>query len=247
MKIGKYPWLNCLLPYYCIENGIVAGTELVTGYPRELTEKLVEGSISATPVPSFLYFVHKERIPISPGFSISSEGKVMSVILVSKKYRTLFEGARIGVSQYSTTSFNLLKVILGERGLNCRVEYMDEVKEGYNFTLLIGDDALKHTRYTVMDLGEEWYYLTGKPMVFAVFCGKPEAGKIMKRSVECGQKKFQEIVEMGVKAYGYPSEFIEEYLKCLKYRWSMKERKGLKEFEERCRDFRLIEDEREFI
>ena len=246
MRIGKFPWLNCFLPYYCIESGDVSGAEPVTGYPRELTDRLLEGDISATPVPSFLYLIHRDDLSISPGFTISSEGRVMSVILISEKYSSLFDGARIGVSGYSTTSFNLLKIILNERDLNCRVEYMGgESHESYDFALLIGDTALRYREYTVMDLGEEWFYLTGKPMVFAVLCGDPDAGQIMRRSVDCGLKKFPEIVERGSDIYGYSREFIEEYFKCLKYGWSKKEKRALEEFEERCRDYRLIDDDRE--
>ena len=242
MKLGRYPWLNCLLPYFCIEKGIFAGVEPVTGYPRDLTQMLIERKISATPVPSFLYFKNKNHISISPGFSITSKGKVMSVILTSERYNRIFKGARIGVSGYSTTSYNLLKIILAEMDMECSIEYMPSNKfmGDYDFVLWIGDDALNHTDKVVMDLGEEWFRIAGKPMVFAVLCGMNDAGEIMRKSVECGRKKIQEIVNIAVRKYGYQQEFIEEYLRCLRYGWGREEEKGLREFEERCREYKLI-------
>jgi chorismate dehydratase len=96
-----------------------------------------------------------------------------------------------------------------------------------------------------MDLGEEWYELTGYPMVFGISASLKDRdageinGKLMK-SVEWGLENMDVVVEEAKRRFNLPSEFLEEYFRCLSYRLGGKERKGLETFEEMCRENGLL-------
>lgn len=177
----------------------------------------------------------------------------MSVLLISKKYRELKNGARIGITPVSTTSINLLKVILGE--MDKRMEFQssrfsdgERLLTHNDYALVIGDEAIKSRRnfHVVMDLGSAWFELTGLPMVFALLCSIGYDGKDIERlseSVQCGYTRMDEIVRSAVRKYGIEKDFVTQYFYSLLYTWDEDIERGLRMFEKRCADYGLLESE----
>lgn len=246
MRIGKFGYLNNFLPYYFLNENV----EIVEANPKEMASMLLSGRIDYAPVPAFFYLKNKERLRHYE-FCVASEGKVLSVVVVSRNKR-LDDGA-IAVTPHSLTSVNLLRILLSEKGMKNRLVEVNtarasEMLEVCPNALVIGDEAIKARMIhrVVMDLGEEWYELTSLPAVFGISASLKETNaeemdrKIL-TSTEEGYRRFGEVVTAAEKAFKMPREFLEEYFRTLKFRLGSKERRGLDEFEKYCRDYGLLE------
>jgi chorismate dehydratase len=111
--------------------------------------------------------------------------------------------------------------------------------------LVIGDEAIKAREKfrVVMDLGEEWTDLTGYPMVFGISASLYDAkdcDDLLMKSIDWGLKNFEEIVQSAVKRFKLSEDFLRTYFKALIYKVDTKVEKGLKVFEELCRDHDLL-------
>lgn len=87
--------------------------------------------------------------------------------------------------------------------------------------LIIGDPALRidpaRLPYHVYDLGAEWVEMTGLPMVFAVWAGRPgvvtrEVGEAFRASLRYGRERMDEIVALESARREFAPEMVREYL-----------------------------------
>jgi chorismate dehydratase len=186
LQIGKIEYLNVWPMFQLLEADPVEGTklELVSGHPSYLNSRLAKGTIDVSPSSAFEYLLHAEKYQLLPGLSISSNGPVQSVLLVSpvelEKLPTFLRehGNRVHVTAASATSVNLLKVLwslawqLPEPEWKV-VEPGEGPGKGLPF-LEIGDRALhifseRPEGWHSIDLGEAWKTWTGLPFVFALW------------------------------------------------------------------------------
>jgi chorismate dehydratase len=246
MKIGKFGLLNNFLPYYWLEKQPI---DVIEASPKRLAEMLERKEIDFAPVPSF-YFLKKKDMLKSYEFCIASLKKALSVVVISNGKR--LDEDCIAITNQTLTSVNLLRIILEERRMKNRLVMLNESKASEllkhcKHALVVGDEAIKARMIyrVVMDLGEEWYELTGYPMVFGISASLRErnAGRISKlliESVDWGIKHLSEVVEVARQKFSMPAEFLEKYFTALSYRVGAKERKGLKAFEEMCHENELV-------
>ena len=231
------------------------GIEVVEGSPAMLAEMLERGSVDFAPVPSFYYLKNKEKLKTYE-FCVASRaerrGEILSVVVVSKRER-LGEGA-IAVTSQTITSVNLLKIILRERGRVAKNKIVlangitaEELLKRCPYALLIGDAALEARRKfnVVMDLGAEWFDLTGYPMVFGIsaslsYKNMSEANDKILASLSWGMRNIDEVVAEASKKSGFAADFLKKYFLSLSYRMGVKERKGLELFEEKCVEHHLL-------
>jgi len=231
------------------------GIEVVEGLPAMLAEMLERGSVDFAPVPSFYYLKNKEKLKTYE-FCVASRaerrGEILSVVVVSKRER-LGEGA-IAVTSQTITSVNLLKIILRERGRVAKNKIVlangiaaEELLKRCPYALLIGDAALEARRKfnVVMDLGAEWFDLTGYPMVFGISASlshknMSEASDKIIASLSWGMRNIDEVVAEASKKSGFAADFLKKYFLSLSYRMGVKERKGLELFEEKCVEHHLL-------
>jgi predicted solute-binding protein len=87
--------------------------------------------------------------------------------------------------------------------------------------LIIGDPALRidpaRLPYHVYDLGAEWVEMTGLPMVFAVWAGRPgvvtpEVGEAFRASLGYGRERMDQIVTLESARREFAPELVREYL-----------------------------------
>ena len=231
------------------------GIEVVEGSPAMLAEMLERGIVDFAPVPSFYYLKNKEKLKTYE-FCVASRaerrGEILSVVVVSKRER-LGEGA-IAVTSQTITSVNLLKIILRERGRVAKNKIVlangsaaEELLKRCPYALLIGDAALEARRKfnVVMDLGAEWFDLTGYPMVFGISASlshknMSEANDKILASLSWGMRNIDEVVAEASKKSGFAADFLKKYFLSLSYRMGVKERKGLELFEEKCVEHHLL-------
>lgn len=247
-RIGKFGFINNFLPYYLLEQ---KGVPIIEAPPAKFAEMFEKRRIDFAPVPSFYYIKNKEMLR-SHEFCVASKEHVLSVIVVSNK-KGLDEGS-IAITNQTMTSVNLLKIILNERRMKNRLvpvneSRADELLKHCSHALVIGDEAIKarikHENKVVMDLGEEWYKLTGSSMVFGISVSRKnidmsEVNKKVMESVTWGEKNVGLIAARAEEKFKLQKDFLEVYFKTLTHRMGAKEVRGLELFEEKCRQYGLL-------
>src|SRR5438477_12016359 len=165
-RVGSVPYLNAVPLTRGLEEQIIFVT------PSKLAEMLQRDELDAALV-SVTEVLFNDRYDILDGIAVASLGEVKSVFLAHR--RPIEEVKQVFCDTASLTSVNLLRVLLGERGL--RPEFKPLPSYGFaslpDFTLLIGDPALdflfSSRQHEIWDLGAAWYDLTGLPFVYAVW------------------------------------------------------------------------------
>jgi len=179
LTLGHIRYLNCVPFFGALAQQGFQGS-LVSGVPSELNRMLQQGQLDASPSSSFEYARNWRDYLLLPGHSISSTGKIASVLLFSPVSPEHLDGHTISITGESATSSNLLRVILREFYHHSeQKDYIpdrpvEEIIALGRPALLIGDRALKQAARTpkemqIFDLGELWYRHTGVPFVFALW------------------------------------------------------------------------------
>ena len=165
-RIGSVKYLNAAPLTHGLEGEITFAT------PARLAQLLRNDELDAALV-SLTEVLLNDRYDILDGVAIASLGEVFSVFLAHKK--PLEEAKEIFCDTASLTSVNLLKVLLGERGLKPEFKPLENYAAASekDFVLLIGDEAIAFQRaphaHAIFDLGTAWTELTNLPFVYAVW------------------------------------------------------------------------------
>jgi chorismate dehydratase len=165
-KVGSVPYLNAAPLTHGLEDQITFAP------PSELAQRLRRDELDAALV-SVTEVLLNDRYDILEGVSVASLGEVKSVFLAHRQ--PLEDIREIYCDTASLSSVNLLKVLLGERGL--KPAYVSlanyEAAPSLENVLLIGDPAIAFARsaptHEIWDLGEAWFELTQLPFVYAVW------------------------------------------------------------------------------
>lgn len=180
-SLGDIVFINCLpLHYGLVQGGFGSKIDVHSKTPTELNRLVVAGELAVSPVSSIIYAQHSEKLLVLPDVSISANGALQSIVLVSKYPINQLKQARIALTNKSATSHRLLKIIMSQ-AYNGAPDYFISplsleggVLDDAQAVLFIGDDALHayHHRvpgYYYYDLGAEWRNLTGLAMVYAIW------------------------------------------------------------------------------
>jgi predicted solute-binding protein len=158
------------------------------------------------------------------GTGIACHGPVRTILLLSKvpfrQVRTL------AADHGSRTSVMLARLILAERfgvepAVFARPPDVTAMLAEADAALIIGDEALRldpaATPLECLDLGAEWVQLTGLPMVFAVWAGRPQMvtpahERAFADSCGYGLDQMDAIVSAESAARGLPPDLCRRYL-----------------------------------
>ncbi len=219
-RLGTIPYLNGKPLTYGLDREAVV--ELVTDVPSRLAEMLKTHEIVAGLVSSVACFMNQD-LQVIPGISISCRGPAESVKIFHKTKPE--EIAAVALDTSSLTSVLLAKVILHEK-YNLTPKFIpmppsvDKMLDVCDATVVIGDTAMKVQpgRWAEIDLGSEWYSLTGLPFVFAFWAvnpkmASPELIDILHRAKRHGLGALSEIAESESRRLGLPFEKCYHYLK----------------------------------
>ena len=168
----------------------------------------------------------RQGLEIIPGCGIACRGAVRSILLVT---RVAPERIRTLASDTSSRSSAMLaRIILAKRyGAEPTVVEMAPqlplMLAAADAALLIGDPALRlrpeHLPAMTLDLGAEWWEMTGLPMVFAVWASRkdnarlPGLAEILAGSSRYGLERVEEIVKREAGPRNVPEALAREYLK----------------------------------
>ncbi len=251
VRIGRIRYFNVAPVYFGFDqqperNGI----SWVPGTPAELNRMMSEGAIDIGPVSSVAYAAHHNDWALLPDLSISSFGKVMSVLLVSRLPMNRLEGEKVCITDESASAAALLKLIFRRRRITPQwitdgIDTPDKLDSQTAGFLVIGDKALKNDWSRefpfVWDLGEIWRQMTGLPFVFAVWAVRkqfalahPETvsiiGESFLQSKRRGIQALDEISQRIAQSSGLDSNYLGKYYRQLRFDLNPFQRLGLQHF-----------------
>lgn len=231
------PYLNSVLFYRAMTPDRF---NLVALPPRAMTQAADEGKLDAGPIPVIGGMTLERDFESLGEFCIATKDKARSILLFSKVKIEELGGKKVGVTDETSTSEQLLKVLLTQKYNLQNVSYvsLESPNDAY---LLIGDNALKSRRGVQgyphrYDLGEIWNAWTGLSFVFATWIvrkilpqsQKDEMGAAIQYSLNMppDYKRFAaERTNLGM-----TEAEVREYLEGFNFVMGEQERKALKLF-----------------
>ncbi|MEM4408483.1 MAG: menaquinone biosynthesis protein, partial [Candidatus Caldarchaeum sp.] len=176
MILGVVPFLNVKPLVFPLEQNLIKhDIKVVYSPPANLSQLLHERSIDVGLLPVAELF-RSPSYAVIPGVSISSFGRVESVVLLSKV--PIVDIKTVAVDARSKSSTALLRIVLeafwGIIPLYRKRFPDDGFLAGVDAAMMIGDEGLRAMHFPpagfrVHDLGEIWTRETGLPFVYAVY------------------------------------------------------------------------------
>ncbi|ADY57127.1 protein of unknown function DUF178 [Syntrophobotulus glycolicus DSM 8271] len=263
-RVGHIQFLNCMPLYYgLVKKHALSEVHLIKGTPTELNNMLIEGHLDISPISAFQYGKHHRELELLPGLSVSSDGEVQSIFLISKIPINELDGKKIALTNTSATSQNLIKIILQEK-YHIEPDYFESPPLLRNMlleadaALLIGDAAIEACYHKprglfFYDLGEEWKAMTGQKMVYAVWAvrreyagNNPEAvTKIIEafnESMAYSVKNAPEIAAEIAKYENYSEEYLVNYFHTLEFDFTPCHQNGLATFFQKLTSLDLLSE-----
>jgi chorismate dehydratase len=190
--------------------------------PAVCADRLADGSADIGLVP--VIEAKRQGLDFVPGLGIACNGPVRSILLVS--HVPAPEIRTVAADSSSRTSVALTEVILRDRfGVAATmIQHPPDLAamlDTADAALVIGDPALRfhpdELPYHVYDLGQEWKWLTGLPMVFAVWAARPgvideAVVTALRASCDYGLEHVEEIIAQEGPRRGFPEELVRQYL-----------------------------------
>lgn len=267
-RVGHIQFLNSLPLYHMlVEEKIVLEIDLLKDSPRQLCHKLLNDQLDISPVPAIEYARHAEELLLLPDLTISSDGQVMSILLVSKVPIEQLDNKNIALTNTSATSQVLTRIIVEEKYrlhpyyFECPPDLGQMFREG-DAALLIGDDALRTlqipSNYYLYDLGEEWTAFTGEKMVYAVWCVRRDyaahhpdivhkISNAFQHSMELSRLHVDRIAEEAARWDIFSKEFLKDYFITLKFEFGTEYQQGLCTYLEKACNLGAIDDVPELV
>ena len=235
------PYLNSDVFYHALPEG---SCELVTAPPRAMAEALERGEIDAGPLAVADVLRLGKRVRPLADLCVATKRRSVSILLFSSRNIEELDGARVGITDHTSSSLQLLRVLFAERWSVEPAEYASP-NPRCDALLLIGDPALRQRHGIdgyprIYDLGSEWFDHTGgMPFVYARWVARVDADsvdvamfeRLLVHGFEEGMRRLPEIAE-GRPELGMSVPDKLEYLRGFTYRMGGDEELALARFEE---------------
>jgi chorismate dehydratase len=247
IRVGAVSYLNTVPLIWGMVRGEEQGAvDLSFSFPSVCAAEVAEGVTEVGLVP--VAEIGRQGLEIVADLGIVAHGAVRSILLISRvpwaKIRSL------AADSSSRTSVQLAKIVLRER-FGVEPVITEESPEWWEMlshsdaALVIGDPALRiepeKLPYEHLDLGAEWNRLTGLPMVFAAWAGKPGIadrgfGDVAVRSYQFGMSHLTEILSLECGKRGISRTLGERYFaEHIQFPLGPGELEGLRQFWELSR------------
>jgi chorismate dehydratase len=177
LRVGAVSYLNTRPLVYGLAE-TAPQIELLFDLPSRLADGLSAGRYDVALIP-VIEFLREPRYSVVSDACIACRGPVLSVKLLSRKPIAQIE--TLALDEGSRTSAALVQILLERRfGIRPRLWPLsitaDVASNSADAILLIGDRAIHPPAgpyAEVWDLGDEWCRWAEKPMVFALWAGRP--------------------------------------------------------------------------
>ncbi|MFN7545429.1 MAG: menaquinone biosynthetic enzyme MqnA/MqnD family protein [Acidobacteriota bacterium] len=238
MHLSAVSYLNTRPLVWGFLHGPQAGEHrLDFDLPAVCAERLGSGQVDAGLVP----VIEAARQHLTPvgSLGIACRGPVRSILLLSKV--PVREIRSLALDHSSRSSVMLTRIILAEQyriwpETRTLAPDLPAMLGCADAALIIGDPALRidpaATGLHVVDLGEEWYRLTGLPMVFAIWAAHDHNDRLaesLERSFEFGRGHLDDIVAAEAAGRRIAPELARHYLNSIiHYELSAEHKRGMK-------------------
>lgn len=240
--VARVPYLNCA-PF--VEGlALDEAWEWVDLPPRQLGVEAEQGRILAGPMALADFLRLQDRFERLGPLGIAVRGRCGSTLLLSKKPIRQLDEAAIAVTEDSSTTALLLRLILEARYGLKSVVYQRGTSQEAEAMLLIGDEALRahaaDRRFPYeTDLAFEWWLWQHLPMVFAVWAIRKDCAPADKQSLSRALQsqlaknlgRLDAMAKEHAEALKIPAGELQAYLESFVYRLSQPEEQAIKQFE----------------
>ncbi len=196
------PYLNSDVFYWAMP---VDDCELVSLPPRAMTAAVERGELDAGPLPMADVLRLGDGLRPIGDFCVATKRESVSILLFSRRPPERLGGGRIAVTDHTSSSVQLLRILFAEWwrvapgpyvGLDDCFDFAQD--SPYDAVLLIGDQALQNRRGIegfpyVYDLGSQWFDHTGGlPFVYARWVARADADPVaLERFAELLRSSFE--------------------------------------------------------
>ncbi|WP_239614156.1 menaquinone biosynthetic enzyme MqnA/MqnD family protein [Cohnella mopanensis] len=268
IKLGRISYTNAWPVFHHFDPGeLPFSTEIHSDMPATLNRKLRAGEIDMAAISSYAYGLSSDSYYLLPNLSVSSYGRVQSILLFLKSPLEEVIHGKIALTTTSATSVNLLKIIM-EKFYGGKPTYEDaepsleSMLENADAALLIGDHAIRASwmkqGYRVLDLGEVWNIWTGHWMTYAVWAVHKETAhrsplaiqNIYENLLESKNKSYRNmepIVSKAMSQIGGTSEYWHNYFANLCHDFGPEQKAGLQLYFRYARELGLMANEFELL
>jgi len=243
LRLGQIPYLNCILFFSGLEHE--AGVKLAPLVPRALSAAASDDTVDAGPVPLVDTWELNERYAPLGEFCIATTERARSVFLFSKRPFASLDGADIGITDQTSTSVRLLKVLLANVWDARPANFTAVDRTRNDAFLLIGDDALRARHGMpefphVADLGGTWTEWTGLPFVFARWVARRDLRgadrdrlcALLEAAMERNWKQLDRIAAPRAAELGMTVGEVREYLEGFRFQATADEHRAMQKFRE---------------
>lgn len=238
------PYLNSEPFYFGINK---EKFELLTYVPSAMAQAARCGKLDTGPLPLVACLQMEEQFIPLGDLCIATAGQVHSILLFSKRPIEDLNTANIGITDETTTSVQLLRVLLKHK-YHVRPHCYTTLGDGNDAFLLIGDNALREREGTPTypyryDLGEEWYHWTGIPFVYALWIMRrdlqPEVQELLRRELaSCLENGLAnlDVIAQKRRDLGLTEDEVIQYLTQFRYVAGPEEHKAIEHFRTLLKD-----------
>lgn len=249
--IAKIPYLNCA-PFFTgfPADEAWAWAELP---PRQFGAQAAEGKIDAGPMSLVDFLRLQDRFERLSNLGIATSGRSGSAMLFSRVPIRLLDERVIAVTDESSTTALLLRLILEQRYRLTPKSYQRGAGQDADAVLLIGDEALKFRAANRLypyetDLAFEWWLWQHLPFVFAVWAvrrdldsdAKARFTKALFKTLALNAPRLGELGGERASVIGLPAAELKAYLEGFTYRFSDREEQAIQRFTQLAKEQHLL-------
>lgn len=214
-------------------------------HPSALCRQLAAGELDVALLSSFEYLRHPIYSVVDQ-VAVASDGPVFSVVLAH--IGPVEELREVVIDPASETSVNLLRCLLGERGLAPAYVEKGELSATRG-RLLIGDQAIRFREQAgdevhFLDLGAAWKEQTGLPFAYALWLIRPEYAQkqeVAEALRDLARTNLAHLDEIIAEQPETERAFARFYFReCLRFSFGKAEQQGFQKFAETCAQQKLL-------
>ena len=246
LLVARIPYLNCA-PFF---HGLAPDGpwNWVDVSPRQLGLQAERGQLVAGPMALADYLRLQDTFERLGTLGIAVRGRCASIALFSRKPIRQLDGSTIAVTDHTSTTALLLRLILEQRYAVVPQAYpafaaSDNQSRDAEGLLLIGDEALTfrvtNRSYPYeTDLAFEWWLWQHLPCVFAVWvvrkdCAaaeKQRLSRLLQRQLAVNLSQLEVLAQERAQSLGLPASNLKQYLEGFVYRFSAPEEDAIRRF-----------------
>jgi chorismate dehydratase len=248
--LARVPFLNSA-PFF--DGPVLDGFRSIEAVLRELGRQAAAGSVTAGLLPVADFLRLQDRFERLGNLGIAVRGRCGSVLLLSRVPMRQLGGCTIQVTEQSSTSVVLLRLILEQRYELAPRAYESGISEDADAILVIGDEALRRRAgnrqfpYEI-DLAFEWWLWQHLPAVFAVWAVRTDAPaadkqqllRALHRQLAVNVPRAGELAAARAADLGVPAEELTAYLENFIYRLSEPEEQAIRQFATLAHEHHLL-------